>query len=83
MKVVCINNTKGNARHLTLNQIYNAKEYSGKFGNFFIISIHIKPEIQTLISNHLTSQITDLWVDQKCFTTIEQWRRSQLDKLEL
>jgi hypothetical protein len=81
MKVVCINNKWGNARHLHLNQIYNAKEYNTKLGNFYLI--HTYPFEIPIHNNIRLKEKVELWVDQKCFITLQQWRKSQLDKLKL
>jgi len=81
MKVICINNTWGNARHLHLKEIYDAKEYNGKFGNYYLINTH---PVEIPIHNNIRlKEKVDLWVEKKCFLTLQEWRRLQLDKLKI
>jgi hypothetical protein len=81
MKVICINNTCGNARHLHLNEIYEASEYLGRAGQYYLINTH--PFEIPIHNNIRLKEKVDLWVDKKYFLTLDEWRQSQLDKLKI
>jgi hypothetical protein len=82
MKVVCIDNTIGNARHLELNKVYDASEISS-FTTFsseyyivntypFGIPIHKAVRLKTK---------KDIWIDKRAFISLEEFRQSKLDKI--
>ena len=49
-----------------------------------IITSFYIPKIYDLESNNIRlKEKVDLWVDKKCFITLDEWRQSQLNKLEI
>lgn len=74
MKVVCIDNTKGNANLLELYKSYNTLEKTEwhlgfpKHQDYFIIDFkdHEKGEI---------------WVKKFYFISLDEWRQKQIDKV--
>ena len=83
MKVVCIDDTYGNSRHCTYGEIYDVLEIVIEpRDSYYIIEIrpleapayrHL-PEFENKRRNYFQK----LWVNQKCFITLEQWRLKKL-----
>lgn len=82
MKVVCIDNTIGNARHLELFGIYEAFTPGRRFPSEdeyyivntypFAIPIHKAVRLKTK---------KDIWIDKRAFISLEEFRQSKLDKI--
>ena len=75
MKVVCLDNTKGNTRYLESNKVYDTKELPGDrshllIGEYYIIDLN-------------RHDIKSIWVRRKDMITLDQWRQLQLDKLDI
>ena len=75
MKVVCLDNTKGNTRYLDVNKVYDTKELLGDrshllIGEYYIIDLN-------------RHDIKSIWVSRKDMITLDQWRQLQLDKLDI
>ena len=89
IKVVCIDNTIGNARHLELNKVYDASEisqthrkYSGEYYYKYL-------SIWRSVSSHSSrgpsgvrySTKYDIWIDKRAFISLEEFRQLKLDKI--
>jgi len=75
MKVVCLDNTRGNTRYLDVNKVYDTKELPGDrshllIGEYYIIDLN-RHDIKTI------------WVRRKDMIALDQWRQLQLDKLDI
>ena len=80
MKVVCIDNTIGNARHLELNKVYDASEISQTHSKYSASKYYI---INTypLIFGIRYSTKHDIWIDKRAFISLEKFRQLKLDKI--
>jgi len=84
MKVICIDNTRGNARHLETGKVYDASvqtyrhlaKYVGK--EYYVIR-------STCYSNptHRVGILPerDIWVDMECFVSLEEYRNKKLESI--
>ena len=75
MKVVCIDNTIGNARHLELNKVYEVSVKSGYYivNTYpFEIPIHKGVRLKTK---------QDIWVYKDLLISLEEFRQLKLDKI--
>ena len=75
MKVVCLDNTRGNTRYLDVNKVYDTKELPGDrshllIGEYYIIDLN-------------RHDIKSIWVSRKDMIALDQWRQLQLDKLDI
>ena len=77
IKVVCIDNTIGNARHLELNKVYDASEISLKYSlaEYYIINTY------PLHNGIRYSTKHDIWINKKSFISLEKFRQLKLDKI--
>ena len=84
MKVVCIDNTSGNARHLELHKVYDVY--------FFIAPTTFDEKVIYYVINTYTFEIPihngirlstkhDIWVDKKSFISLEEFRQLRLNKI--
>jgi hypothetical protein len=85
MKVVCLDNTRGNTRYLDVNKVYDTKELPGDrshllIGEHYIIDFN---RYSKLRDNDKEVFIKSIWVSRKDMITLDQWRQLQLDKLEI
>lgn len=85
IKVVCIDNTIGNARHLGLNKVYDASEVSPSKGTlkqsskYYIINTY---PFEIPIHNGIRlSTKHDIWIDKKSFISLEEFRQLKLDNI--
>jgi hypothetical protein len=80
MKVVCIDNTIGNARHLELNKVYDATEISLS-SKYYIINTY--PYEGALFRRNSVRYATkhDIWIDKRSFISLEEFRQLKLDKI--
>ena len=76
MKVVCIDNTIGNARHLELNKVYDATEISQTHSKYSASKYYI---INTYRVRYATKH--DIWIDKRSFISLEEFRQLKLDKI--
>ena len=75
MKVVCIDNTYGNSRHLELDKVYDVTEEK----KYYIINTY-PFEIPTHNGiRHSTKH--DIFIDKKSFISLEEFRQLKLDKI--
>ena len=84
MKVVCIDNTSGNARHLDLWGVYDAvpetvESIGGPPEDFYIIKT--KPYLKPHLRQDMSTQEQEIWIDKKAFITIDQFRQIRLKEL--
>ena len=90
IKVVCIDNTIGNARHLELNKVYDAseislqghlKKHSKYSGEYYIINTY--PYEGALFRRNSVRYATkhDIWIDKRSFISLEEFRQLKLDKI--
>lgn len=77
MRVYCIDNTSGNARHLDLYSCYDAVE-SDEPGYYIIM---IRPFLEPNLRGRRLEMTQQVWVDNNAFITLEQWRQRQLKEL--
>jgi hypothetical protein len=83
MKVVCIDNTRGNARHLEVGQIYDAVATPiERFKKEYLVVI-ARPWLVPFVKGKRLNEKKDLWVEADCFISLQEWRQRQLDKLLL
>lgn len=80
IKVVCIDNTIGNARHLGLNKVYDATEISPS-SKYYIINTY--PYEGALFRRNSVRYATkhDIWIDKRSFISLEEFRQLKLDKI--
>lgn len=77
MKVVCIDNTSGNARHLELHKVYDVTTMVTNG----IYNINTYP-FEIPIHNGIRSSTKhDIWVDKKSFISLEEFRQLRLNKI--
>lgn len=79
MKVVCIDNTIGNARHLELFGIYDVTETPVVKGKYYIVNTY-----PFAIPIHKAVRLKtkkDIWIDKRAFISLEEFRQSKLDKI--
>ena len=91
IKVVCIDNTIGNARHLELNKVYDASEISqthSKYSasEYYIINTYPYEGLSPLIAHGGPSGVRystkyDIWIDKRAFISLEEFRQLKLDKI--
>jgi len=87
MKVVCLDNTRGNTRYLEVNKIYNTIEPKpGErshplIGEHYIIDFN--QYTKSFRDNGKEVFFKSIWVSRKDMITLQQWRQLQLDKLEI
>jgi hypothetical protein len=86
IKVVCIDNTIGNARHLELNKVYDASEISqthSKYSASKYYSINTYPYEGALFRRNSVRYATkhDIWIDKRSFISLEEFRQLKLDKI--
>jgi hypothetical protein len=88
MKVVCIDNTIGNGRHLELNKVYDASETPEVKGlivrnltrdKYYIINTY--PYTTLLHPSARRSTNHDIWIDKRSFISLEEFRQLKLDKI--
>ena len=80
MKVVCIDNSWGNSRHLEVGEIYEVvRTVSFRKSNNYIILAEPWTSLQTM-EERLLNKI-EIWVDCKCFVSLDEWRESRIDQL--
>jgi hypothetical protein len=82
MKVVCIDNTIGNGRHLELNKVYDASEtpeVKGTAQIYYIINTY--PYTTLLHPSARRSTNHDIWIDKRSFISLEEFRQLKLDKI--
>ncbi len=82
MKVVLIDNTKGNARYLELNKVYDTVELTEKHKRYPGEEYYII-DFKQFIRSDRDEEIflEEIWVKRKDMITLEEWRQQQLDKL--
>ena len=80
MKVVCIDNTIGNGRHLELNKVYDASETPDKGRDKYYI-INTYPYTTLLHPSVRRSTNHDIWINKKAFISLEEFRQLKLDKI--
>jgi hypothetical protein len=78
MKLVCIDNTYGNSRHLELHQVYECKT-GLDWKSYYIL--RIKPFQIPIWQGKRFEDYIDVWVDKKCFITLEEWRKNRLQEI--
>jgi hypothetical protein len=71
MKVVCLDNTRGNTRHLEVNKVYDTVELTEHHKRYPVIGAHYVIKIFN----------EEIWVKKKYMITLEEWRQQKLDKL--
>ena len=97
IKVVCIDNTIGNARHLELNKVYDAIEISqthSKYSasKYYIINTYPyegalfrrnkkMPQKELSFNQKFSSTKYDIWIDKRAFISLEEFRQLKLDKI--
>jgi len=87
MKVVCLDNTRGNTKYLEVNKIYDIIEPKpGErshplIGEHYIIDFN--QYTKSFRDNGKEVFLKSIWVSRKDMITLEQWRQLQLDKLEI
>jgi hypothetical protein len=72
MKVVCINNTVGNTRHLELNCIYESIDYTLQER----LRLRLPDNYTVILKND-----REIWCDVGCFVTLENWRQMRINEL--
>lgn len=84
MKVVCIDNSRGNARHLEVGQIYDATVASPikKFNKEYLI-VSTRPWLVPFVKGKRLNEKKEIWVESDSLVSLEEWRQRQLDKLLL
>jgi len=80
MKVVCINNTRGNSSHLELGRIYNAREVNAQFGAFLVVEVE---PWDSLIEKKKRLRKCEIWIQKDCLMDINDWRVEKLENLFL
>lgn len=85
MKVVCIDNTSGNARHLDLWGVYDALDLndsgdSHNWANDFYI-LNIDPYLIEATLHRRLGQTMEVWVNKKSFVSLEEFRQTKLTGL--
>jgi hypothetical protein len=88
MKVVCIDNTIGNARHLELNKVYDATETTSTrlSSKYYIINTYPYEGLSPLIAHGGPSGVRystkyDIWIDKRSFISLEEFRQLKLDSI--
>lgn len=82
MKVVCIDNTSGNARHLDLWVVYDAVQDSlNGFSDIDYYIIKAKPYLKPHLRQDRSQIEQEIWIDKKVFITLEEWRKRQLETI--
>lgn len=94
MKVVCLDNTRGNTRYLEVNKVYDTMEPNTGEKNHPLIGEHYIIDFNqwTISISDINNSLQDfgdgkqvflksIWVSKKDMITLEQWRQLQLDKL--
>lgn len=87
MKVVCVDNTRGNTRYLEVNKVYDTVELTDVHKSYPVIGEHyiidykqwtnsLRPE-----NNDEKIFLNEIWVNKKDMITLEEWRQQKLDKL--
>lgn len=71
MKVVCLDNTRGNTRYLEVNKVYDTVELTERHKRYPVIGAHYVIKIFH----------EEIWVKKKYMITLEEWRQQKLDKL--
>jgi len=75
MKVVCLDNTRGNTRYLEVNKVYDTKELPGDRSHLLISEYYIID-----LNRH---DIKSIWVSRKDMIALDKWRQLKLDKIEI
>lgn len=88
MKVVCLDNTRGNTKYLEVNKIYDTVEITEIHKSYPVIGEHYIIEYKQWTNsfrpqNNEKIFLNEIWVSKKDMITLEQWRQLQLDKLEI
>lgn len=83
MKVVCIDNSSGNSRHLEVGKIYevvrtNTINHSKGFSVNHIISTEPWTSLQKM-EKRLPNKM-EIWVDKNCFISLDEWRKVKIDE---
>ena len=85
IKVVCIDNTIGNARHLGLNKVYDATKISpsSKYYNskYYIINTYLYEGALFHRNSVRYDTKRDIWIDKKSFISLEEFRQLKLDNI--
>lgn len=79
MKVVCIDITRGNARHLDLGKVYDAtKPPTIEVKEFYIVrsKVYSNPMHRIGILPE-----RDVWVGRECFVSLEEYRSKKLEQI--
>ena len=66
--VVCIDNTRGNSRKLSMNKIYKPRKMT--------TDEKIKYRLPT---DYII--VNELWCEEKCFISLEEFRNKRLDQI--
>lgn len=82
MKVVCIDNTFGNARHLDLWGVYDALDpkdlgHPDNWRSDFYI-LNIDPYLIEATLHRRLGQTMEVWVNKKSFVSLEEFRQTKL-----
>jgi len=86
MKVVCLDNTRGNTKYLEVNKIYDTVEITEIHKSYPVIGEHYIIEYKQWTNSFRHNEkifLNEIWVSKKDMITLEQWRQLQLDKLEI
>lgn len=85
MKVVCLDNTRGNTRYLEVNKVYDTTEPLPGERRHPLLEEHYIIDF-----NRYTKSFRDngkgvffktIWVRKKDMITLEEWRQQKLDKI--
>ncbi len=78
-KVVCIDNSSGNARHLDLYEVYDVK--NSPEDEYYIIETY--PYEIPIHNGKRLKKKSEIWVIRNCFLTIQEWRQKRIEQIDL
>lgn len=84
MKVVCLDNTRGNTKYLEVNKVYNTvkptnkhKGYGSVFADHYVIDLNQYIKMHTGDVVH----IGELWIKKSHMITVDEWRDNKLNQI--
>ncbi len=80
MRVVCINDTYGNSRHLELYKVYDTID-SQDVSRYGYYTVYSTTYINPLHKMGLIEELKQICVNKRCFTTLEEYRSNKINKL--